>query len=96
MKLHTCFVDENVLWVVMEWVDGGDLKGAWLDLSIDRWPTEKICYARVFCPCLRLCLARATRRPRAGTEGMDTTQPITNPNLNPHRKRDHSNRCVPT
>lgn len=27
VKLHTCFLDGNVLWVVMDWVDGGDLKG---------------------------------------------------------------------
>lgn len=27
VKLHTCFLDQNVVWVVMEWVDGGDLKG---------------------------------------------------------------------
>lgn len=28
VKLHTCFVDHNALWVVMDWMDGGDLKGA--------------------------------------------------------------------
>lgn len=27
VKLDTCFLDNNVLWVVMEWVNGGDLKG---------------------------------------------------------------------
>ncbi|CAM9194534.1 unnamed protein product [Ascophyllum nodosum] len=27
VRLDTCFMDKNVLWVVMEWVDGGDLKG---------------------------------------------------------------------
>ncbi|CAM9646981.1 unnamed protein product [Ectocarpus sp. 12 AP-2014] len=27
VKLHTCFLDYNALWVVMDWMDGGDLKG---------------------------------------------------------------------
>ncbi|CAM9171918.1 unnamed protein product [Ectocarpus sp. 4 AP-2014] len=27
VKLHTCFLDHNALWVVMDWMDGGDLKG---------------------------------------------------------------------
>ncbi|CAM9448298.1 unnamed protein product [Hapterophycus canaliculatus] len=27
VKLHTCFLDQNVLWLVMDWVDGGDLGG---------------------------------------------------------------------
>ncbi|CAB1114721.1 unnamed protein product [Ectocarpus sp. CCAP 1310/34] len=27
VKLHTCFLGHNALWVVMDWMDGGDLKG---------------------------------------------------------------------
>ncbi|CAM9158866.1 unnamed protein product, partial [Scytosiphon promiscuus] len=27
VKLHTCFLDKNTLWLVMDWVDGGDLGG---------------------------------------------------------------------
>ncbi|CAM9369982.1 unnamed protein product [Ectocarpus sp. 13 AM-2016] len=27
VKLHICFLDHNALWVVMDWMDGGDLKG---------------------------------------------------------------------
>ncbi|CAM9743972.1 unnamed protein product, partial [Chrysoparadoxa australica] len=27
VTLHSCFIDKNILWIVLEWVDGGDLKG---------------------------------------------------------------------
>lgn len=27
VQLHTWFLDGNALWVVMDWVDGGDLRG---------------------------------------------------------------------
>lgn len=41
VRLHTCFLEESVLWVVMEWVDGGDLSGEQIlaqDISITMRP----------------------------------------------------------
>lgn len=28
VKFDTCFLDDNIVWVVVEWVDGGDMRGA--------------------------------------------------------------------